>query len=180
MGGLQYLSGYVVRKFLKKAKNSPKYLCKENQTIINILQNIITYDLTNQELIKSQTRGGLTAVTDECQKIFLRAEETFRSETMTNKHLQQIDIRKMISSLMNNTEVVSFFNTLAETGEGDPIEAELKYNLLEGMLKLYLRVRAFSLARDITDKHKFSAKKNKAKALRKGIKKGTNKLDVVE
>ena len=73
-----------------------------------ILENAITSDLSNQELIRSQTRGGLTGVTNECQKVFLRAEETFQSEIMTNKHIQKVDIQTMALSVMKNTEVVSF------------------------------------------------------------------------
>ncbi len=42
------------------------------------------------------------------------------------------------------------------------------------MLKLYLRVRTFSFARDIKEKHKDI----KEKALRKDIKKATNKTDI--
>ena len=45
-------------------------------------------------------------------------------------------------------------------------------NLLENMIKLYFRVRAFSLAKDITTKHKLKLKqKNSKGGLRKKLKK---------
>ena len=51
-----------------------------------------------------------------------------------------------------NTEVTSLFNSLIENS-GVAINSEVKDNLLENRLKLYLRVRSFSYARDITNKH---------------------------
>ena len=48
------------------------------------------------------------------------------------------------------------------------------------MLKLYVRVRAFSYAKDVTDKHKSELKKKKTKSLRKDIKKASEKLEITE
>ena len=70
---LQYLSGYVVKKLLKKTKQRANYHSFENQAIITILQNTIVGDGTDQILISVQNRGGLTAVTEDCQMIFYRA-----------------------------------------------------------------------------------------------------------
>ena len=41
LDGLQYLSGYVIRTLLKRAKNSKTHLLRENQIIISILPNAI-------------------------------------------------------------------------------------------------------------------------------------------
>ena len=67
MSGLQYLAGYVVKKLLKRAKNSRKYKSTENQVIIAVLSNAITTDISNQKLIETQNRGGLTGVLEEFQ-----------------------------------------------------------------------------------------------------------------
>jgi len=48
------------------------------------------------------------------------------------------------------------------------------------MLKLYLRVRAFSLAKDITGKHSAASKAKKAKGLRKTIKKSSDKPAIAD
>eukprot|EP00795_Rhopilema_esculentum_P010442 gene10442-19146_t len=56
-----------------------------------------------------------------------------------------------------------------------PIDFEVKNNLLENMLKLYLRVRSFSFARDVAGNHLYASRKVKTKALRKDIKKATDK-----
>ena len=76
-----------------------------------------------------------------------------------------------------NTEIVSLFNNLIEDS-GVAINSEVKDDLLENMLSLYLRVSSFSYAKDITNKHKFELKKKKSKALRKDIKKAMDKPSI--
>ncbi|XP_047123666.1 uncharacterized protein LOC124806636 [Hydra vulgaris] len=170
IGALQYLAGYVVRKFIKKSKNSLNYKSNENQNIIKILNNAISKNSTDQELIEAQNRGGLTAVNNECQQIFVKAEIQFRNETNIN-HLQEIDINRMTMELLKDTEVVSFYNSIL-TGCGVDIDNDVSKNLLENMVKLYFRVRAFSLAKDITTKYKLKLKqKNNKGGLRKTLKK---------
>ena len=51
----------------------------------------------------------------------------------------------------------------------------MKHNLLHEMFQLYLRVRSFPLAKNITDKFKLQNKSGK-KSLRKYIKKSSEKL----
>ena len=164
MDGLQYLAGYVVRKFLKKAKNHSNYLSAENQAIVTILNNaIIELHKTDQRLIKTLSRGGLVSVTKDCQQIFICAELKFRSDTTTNFHLQKINTEKMTLELMKSTEVVSFYHAIVDNSELKTVDAEIRDNLLENMLKLYFRVRTFSLVRDITEKHKVDLKRKKSK-----------------
>ena len=176
IGGIQYLAGYVIRKFLKKAKNNLNYSSMENQAIITVLTNATAEDFSNQKLIDTQNRGGLTAVTEECQQIFIRAELKFRTDTASNIHLRKIDIDKMTLDLMNNTEVIGFYKVIVDnSGIQKGLEDEILENLLEKMLKLYFRVRSFSLAKDITTKHKIALRQQKAKGgLRKNIRKQTD------
>ena len=77
--GLQYLAGYVVSNFMKKVENDKNYSSVENQNILSILDASITKDISNQKLIRSVTRGGLSTVNKQCINIFLIAEEHFRS-----------------------------------------------------------------------------------------------------
>ena len=68
---LQYLSGYIIRTLLKRAKNSKTHLLHENQIISSILSNALLPDFAekqNQKLVDIQTRGGLTKVVDEAQE----------------------------------------------------------------------------------------------------------------
>ena len=90
LDGLQYLSGYVIRTLLKRAKNSKTHLLRENQ-IISILSNAILpafAEKQNQKLVDIQTRGGLTEVVDEAQEMFIFAEQLFRKTAETEKHLK--------------------------------------------------------------------------------------------
>ena len=164
---LEYLSGYVVKKLLKKTKQRANYHSSENQTIITILQNTIVEDSSDQKLISVQNRGGLTAVTEDCQKIFYRAEEQFRIQTSVD-FLREINIKMMADCLLESIDVVSFFNAAVNMA-GVNLPEEIKMNMLQNMVMLYLRVTSFSLAKDITSKKKSS--NTSSKALRQDIKK---------
>ena len=83
MCGLQYLSGYVVHKFLRKARNIAKYKCEVDQAIIGVLENFIEVEHISQRLIVTQSSGGLTAVKSEILKIFLTHTHT---HTHTNTY----------------------------------------------------------------------------------------------
>ena len=66
---------------------------------------------------------------------------------------------------MDNPDIVSLFSVISD---GIDIQNEIKDNILENMLELYLRVRSFSFAKDITSKQK--KLHDKDKGLRKEIK----------
>ena len=60
LNDFQYLSGYVLRTLLKRAKNRKTHLLRENQIIITILSNAMLPDFAekqNQKLVNIQTRG---------------------------------------------------------------------------------------------------------------------------
>ena len=134
---------------------------------LKILENMVSSEDNDQELISIQNRGGLTYVTATTQTIFLKAEETFRYQTSTVTNVKKIDTRQLIKDLMKNVDVVSAYNNVVDTFGDDDV---IKYPLLEKMLALYLRVRSFSLAKDITTKYRILNKKGKNKALRTDLK----------
>ena len=168
---LQYLSGYIISKLLKKSKNSKHYKNEEHQFNITVLTSMKAKKCVEQKLILSQSRGGLLAVIDEVQNIFKIVEKKFRIET-SKQHVRKINTRKMVDELLRNSEIISMYGSLTEPISLD-INEEIKENLLASLIRLYLRVRAFSLARDITSKHRLALKAKKANALRKNIKKAT-------
>ena len=171
LDGLQYFSGYIISKLLKKSKNSKHYKNEEHQFNIAVLTSMKAKKCVEQKLILSQSRGGLVAVIDEVQNIFKIVEKKFRIET-SKQHVRKINTRKMVDELLRNSEIISMYGSLTEPISLD-INEEIKENLLASLILLYLRVRAFSLARDITSKHRLALKAKKAKALRKNIKKAT-------
>ena len=166
---LQYLSGYVVHKFLKKAKNNPTYNSVENQAIILVLDAMV--DKTrDQRLVDSLDRGGLTPISEDCEQIFYKAEELFRQE-ISVFNLRNNNIPEITSNLMCQSDMVSLINSIVNIS-GSDIDSELKDNLFEKMIQLYLRVRSFSLAKDITCSKK---KSSSSKGLRKEIKRSLQK-----
>ena len=76
---------------------------------------------------------------------------------------------------MEDTEVISHYNSIVDRSGVSNVTDELRESLLANMLRLYLRVRAFSLARNVFGKHKLSAKTKRAKGLLTDIKKSTDK-----
>ena len=160
LDALQYLSGYVVKKFLKKFKNYKNYSSSYNQAMIAILESVIAAeDTENQKLIQAQSRGGLSAVSFECQQVFLLAERKFRVVTMSNPHT--IHIGKITYALLDEPEVISLFNGIAESAGMSNMQKEIRDNLLDAMLSLYLRVRAFSRTKNVTTKAKIHSNKKK-------------------
>ena len=94
--GLQYLAGCVVSNLMKKVKNDKNYSSVENQNILSILDASITKDISNQKLIRSVTRGGLSAVNNQCINILLLAEKHFRNVT------KKINLRKITTDEIIN------------------------------------------------------------------------------
>ena len=172
--GLQYLAGYVVFKLLKKTERCKEYNSPENQYTVAILSGMRTEDLADQKLIHSLDCGGLYAATPECQALFRRAEEHFRIETNVTS-IHRINIEQITKSLMKDKNVISTYNSIVENCSKTEGFKEMKHNLLHEMFQLYLRVRSFSLAKDITDKFKLQNKSGKKKSLRKYIKKSSEK-----
>ena len=83
----------------------------------------------------------------------------------------------MVSDLLRDVGVISIFNAIADGAVST--DKETKYSLLQNMLQLYLRVRSFSTARDVTAKYRHENRKRKSKALRTELKnKQENKENV--
>ena len=72
---------------------------------------------------------------------------------------------------MKDKDAISTYNSIVKNCSKTEGYKEIKHNLLNELFQLYLRVRAFSLAKDITDKFKLRNKSGKKKSLRKYIKK---------
>lgn len=128
---------------------------------------MITSNCEDQTLIQALTRGGLKAVKPDVYSIFKMAEETYRVETST-KILLKIDTKQMVTTLLKSVDIPSLYNGIA----GNmfiSFDKELKENLHEKMISLYLRVRAFVTAEDTIQKYRNEQKKTKSKGLRKSL-----------
>ena len=152
MDGLNYLAGYVIQKSMKKFKKYRDKKQAEEQAVICLLDSAIEKDCTNDH-INTLSPGALITVTEHWLRIFCKADV----------RLCKADVGSISSKLMDNPDIVSLFPVISD---GIDIQNEIKDNILEKMLELYLRMRSFSFAKDITSKQK----KLHDKDLRKEIK----------
>ena len=65
-----------------------------NEQMLLVLQVCKIHNISEQKLIACQTRGCLTGVNVECQKILIIAEQTFRAYTSAH-HLNIIENEKL-------------------------------------------------------------------------------------
>ena len=100
---------------------------------------VVKFTISEQKLIACQTRSGLTGVNDECQKIFIIAEETFWAYTSAH-HLNIIENKKITKSLLENIKLISHLNSFVDCNSSNKLNEEVKLNVLEQMLKLYIWV----------------------------------------
>ena len=159
--GLQYLSGYVVRKLLKTSEQKKIY------EWATILRGMIANNDDGQPLIQSKNRGGLVALTENAQKLFEKAEIMHKSKLQSSIENRHIDNKSMVALLMKDVNIISRYHSFV----GDNVDKEVKDMLLEKLMALYLRVRAFSSVKDIASKYMSENKKGKSKALRAELKK---------
>ena len=80
---------------------------------------------------------------------------------------------------MKDKDVISTYNSILENCFKTEGYKEIKHSLLLELFQLYLRVRAFSLAKDITVKFNLRNQSKKKKSLRKDIKKSSEKPKTV-
>ena len=85
----------------------------------------------------------MTSISEDCEYLFFKTEELFRKETAVN-----IDIMIITGNLMSQSDI-SLINSITDISSCN-IDLEIRNNLFEKMIQLYLRVHSFSLATDIT------------------------------
>ena len=167
---LEYLSGYVLKQVLKQLnRRNPK--SSRVKGMISILHNCRADEISDQELVALLDRGGLTGAKRPCISIFKLCEFQFRIET--NGFVRKIPLQDIADILIDNRKLQELYFQLADTV--NTIDDEAKFDLLEKMILLYLRVRAYTLSRD-----KLSAYKEKRASkhgLRKGLKKNQQQKD---
>ena len=115
-----------------------------------VLQACKIHDISEQKLIACQTRGGLTGVNVECWETFIIAEQTFQEYNSVH-HVNIIKNEKITKSLLENIKVISHLNSFVDCNY-NKLNEEVKLNVLEQILKLYIRVCSFSYAKDFTNK----------------------------
>ena len=171
VAGLQYLGGYVLQNLHKKHRTSRNCKSSESQQAMSLLSACKEDDQNarnSQRLIASLNRGGLWSPTESAQKIFVKTEHYFKSYSSQPDQFQKIDIKNIIQKSAQDPDVVSSYNAIVSES-GLRIDSSESKDILHCIIHLYVRVRSFSLAKDIIQKYKIQQKQVKAKALRKEI-----------
>ena len=166
IAGLQYLGGYVLHKLHKK---HARVSSRESQQAMALLKagKVEHTGDSHQKLVSSLNRGGLWGVTGPAQKIFLKTEGWFRQLT-PNVDLQCLDLAGITHKAISDSDILANFNLMVTNADIKP-DSHVSKEVLYGIVKLYVQVQAFSVAKDVIQKYKIQTKQIKAKSLRKEI-----------
>ena len=85
----------------------------------------------------------------------------------------------LVSEILKDHSVLSNNNDIC-LNASLKISKEVSMDLLEHMMTIYFRVRTFSFAKDIREKHTISKKLAKKRSLRTEIKKSGSSTDTLE
>ena len=170
LAALQYLGGYVIRNMFKKYRNSKKYKNSDHQQAMALLKVCKTDSVNSHaELVSALSRGGLWQISYPVEKILVVAERRFCIH-VSKPNIFKIEVELLVKSLMEFSFIQDNFKLVIEEAEIN-ITKEVAKNVLYGILVLYIRIRAFSFAKDIVQKHKIKLKNvGKQTALRKSLK----------
>ena len=122
-------------------------------------------------LRNAKDRGEIWRVNETAQNIFIECEKIFRSFTSEFRLVSEL-----IKEMQTKSIIISNYDLLCYSIE-PKVNKELSLNLLESMLELFVKVRMFSFASDVKEKHKVKNKKTKARSLRTEIKKSSSSKD---
>ena len=171
---LQYISGYIVHKLHNKFRFSKSSSNDYNRQCVAILQACKVDSDNTQTLVNARDRGGLWRVNKNMQALFLKSECIFRSKTA--KFSVKVICSDIVKNMLENCTITSNFKTVCY--DIDPkVDSEISMNLLEQILTLFVRIRTFSFAKDVREKHKAAKKSSKKRSLRTEIKQGSCSTD---
>ena len=166
-GPLSYLAGYIVSKLHKTCARTKD---KNNGELLSLLQNMKSAEGLTNSFISARTRGGLVTPCDDLVGILEIAEVLFREKLNESEELlRKIPVENICISTMNSPQVKSLWENIVMSADVNQSSSTQKL-LLENVIKLYLKVRSFSYAKDYITKHKIKGKQLKQKALRKDMK----------
>ena len=147
--GLQYIGGYVLQKIHNRHRAKASHESQQAQAILKAGKS--DKNDSTQKLVESVNRGGLWFISEPSQIIFLKT-----------------DIAGIAQESISDCDVLSNYNLILAEAELEP-DKHVEKDVLHNIVSLYVRVRAFSFAKDIIQRYKIKSKQTKAKSLRKEI-----------
>ena len=129
-------------------------------------------DDSDNNFILVRSRCGLISPSHHLMGIVEEAEICFRKNVGDGDLvLRKIPTEAICESTLNSPVVKSLWeNIVLESGIEESSCTQKLF--MENIVKLYVRVRSFSYARDYISKYKIKEKQTKSKALRKDLKRG--------
>jgi uncharacterized C2H2 Zn-finger protein len=162
-GPLSYIAGYVLSNLNKKSKN------KGNGELQLILEHMISPGLENK-YIEARSRGGLVTPCDDLVKLLEVVENRFRQFIGKQPSVvKSIPCDKLCNDALDLPLLKSLWDNILQAC-GNNISKQTNKLCLENIIKLYLKVRSFSYAKDYISKFKIQQKAKKSKGLRKELK----------
>ena len=148
-GPLSYLMGSVISKMFRTSKYKTNSRSGgENEGLQILLQSLKRPD---NEYIKSLSRGGLWTPCEDLIAIGFEAEKEFRSKTVTLDVTKAIPVGELRTEIFSIPKVKSLWNNIVEACPY-PVSVDCSKICLENIIFLYLKIRAFSLAKDVINK----------------------------
>ena len=134
-------------------------------TVQALLQSLKSTESDNN-FILARSRGGLVAPSHHLMCIVEKAEICFRQNVGEGELVLRNIPTEIIceSTLSSSVDKSLWENIVLESGIEDQSSCTQKL-CLENIVKLYIRVRSFSYARDYTSKYKIKEKQAKSKSL---------------
>ena len=113
-----------------------------------ILQAGRYQDDSSQKLIETLNRGGRWYIINIVQKILLAIEMAFRRHTTNIIATKEIDTNKIVNTLVKDVAIKALYENWVTLSEVS-IDKAVAQDLLEKILSLYIRVRAFLAQRTL-------------------------------
>ena len=172
LAGMQYLGGYVLHKLYKKIRNSKNFQADKSQQSASILLACKSDSNPSVKLVSALSRGGLWIINSTIQKIFMIAEKRFCTSTM--KTTRTIQVEELVVGIVGFKYVKEYFSEIVESAELKPT-TEVADITLYNIIKLYIKVRAYSFAKTKIQQYRLSKRKSSSKGLRGSIKQSLEK-----
>jgi uncharacterized C2H2 Zn-finger protein len=167
-GPLSYIAGYVVKKLKNMSKRNSDTENVELQALLPCLES----EQESNSFLQARTRGGLVNPSDDLMGILHEAEINFRKEINASKSkevLRNIPVDFICVNTICSPSVKSLWENIVVSSGVNP-SGETHKLCLENIVKLFLKVRSYSYARDYITQYKIREKQGKVKALRKSLK----------
>ena len=164
-GPLSYIAGYVLSKLQKKCWGKGK----TNEELQVMLQNMKSAG-TDNPYIAARSRGGLLTPCNDLVNILEIVEILFRNFIASSKTIvKTIPCDSLCNTALDLPLIKSLWDAVKK--------CQNKVKLCLENIKLYLKVRSFSYAKDYISKFNIQRKAAKSKALRRELKKLSNVAD---